>query len=99
MPYHCARCGLRITEETDYCIVCDATLTDCDALFGKAARMLSTRQHVSVGALQEMLDIGYARSGRILDELRQAGLIGEAGRDRQHKVLVSDFGVKDFGID
>ncbi len=49
---------------------------DRDPLFADAARLIIQQQQASVSLVQRRLKVGYARAGRIIDELEAAGVIG-----------------------
>jgi S-DNA-T family DNA segregation ATPase FtsK/SpoIIIE len=51
-------------------------LSDRDALFEEAARIVVMHQQGSTSLLQRRLKIGYNRAGRIIDQLEQAGIVG-----------------------
>lgn len=49
---------------------------DRDPLFEEAAKLIIQQQQASVSLVQRRLKVGYARAGRIIDELEDAGVIG-----------------------
>lgn len=54
----------------------DSNPDDRDVLFEEAARLIIQQQQASVSLVQRRLKVGYARAGRIIDELEAAGVIG-----------------------
>ena len=48
-----------------------------DDLFNKAVEVVLTAQRGSVSLLQRRLQIGYGRASRIVDQMAEAGLLGE----------------------
>ncbi len=57
-----------------------------DPLFDEAVRVVREANRASISLLQRRLRIGYARAGRLIDELEAAGIIGPdpgGGRSRQ----------------
>ena len=61
---------------------------DRDPLFGDAARLIIATQQGSVSMLQRRLKIGYARAGRIIDELADAGVVGPFDGSKARLVLM-----------
>ncbi len=59
-----------------------------DELFFEAARIVFRHREASVSMLQRRLDIGWARAGRIIDQLEQAGIVGPYVGSKSRKVLV-----------
>lgn len=60
---------------------------DRDPLFEDAARLIIATQQGSVSMLQRRLKIGYARAGRIIDELADAGVVGPFDGSKARLVL------------
>ncbi|MGO3018906.1 MAG: DNA translocase FtsK 4TM domain-containing protein [Anaerococcus sp.] len=61
---------------------------DEDELLPNAIEIVVNEQTASVSLLQRKLKIGYARAGRIVDQLEQRGLIGGYEGSKPRKVLV-----------
>ena len=61
---------------------------DRDDLFEDAARLIIRHQQGSVSLLQRRLKIGYARAGRIVDELEDAGVVGPFDGSKARMVLM-----------
>lgn len=61
---------------------------DRDPLFEDAARLMISSQQGSVSMLQRRLKIGYARAGRIVDELADAGVVGPFDGSKARQVLM-----------
>lgn len=61
---------------------------DRDELFEEAARLIIRTQQGSVSLLQRRLKIGYARAGRIVDELESAGVVGAFDGSKARQVLM-----------
>ena len=70
-----------VTEELEM----DMTV---DALFEEAARLVFRHQVASVSLLQRRLNLGYARAGRIVDQLEAAGIVEPFQGSKSRKVLV-----------
>ena len=63
-------------------------LEDEDELINEAIKVIVADQTASVSMLQRKLKIGYARAGRIIDQLEQKGIVGGYEGSKPRKVLV-----------
>ena len=61
-----------------------------DALFEEAARIVVNTQQGSTSMLQRQLKLGYNRAGRIMDQLENAGVVGNFNGAKAREVLISD---------
>jgi S-DNA-T family DNA segregation ATPase FtsK/SpoIIIE len=61
-----------------------------DELFREAARLVVRHQQGSASLLQRRLRIGYARAGRLIDELEAAGILGPFDGSKARDVLVDE---------
>lgn len=61
-----------------------------DDLFAEAVRTVCEYDRASASLLQRRLRIGYARAARLLDELEERGIVGEADGSRPRDVLIHD---------
>ncbi|HAJ78239.1 MAG TPA: cell division protein FtsK, partial [Fibrobacteres bacterium] len=69
----------------------DAGLGDSegrDTLFEEAARMIISIGQGSTSLLQRRMKIGYARAGRLMDELERAGMVGPQEGSKMREVLM-----------
>ena len=66
-------------------------MQNLDSLFEDAARMIVTSQRGSTSDLQRRLGMGYARAGRVMDQLEAAGIVGPQEGSKPRQVLVSNF--------
>ncbi len=62
--------------------------SDRDPLFEDAARLIIRHQQGSVSLVQRRLKVGYARAGRIVDELEAAGVVGPFTGSKARDVLL-----------
>jgi len=63
-------------------------LEETDEFFAEAARLVMQHKEASVSMLQRRLNVGWARAGRIIDQLEQAGIVGPYEGSKSRKVLV-----------
>ncbi|MEI6089477.1 MAG: DNA translocase FtsK 4TM domain-containing protein [bacterium] len=61
---------------------------DRDALFEEAARLIIYHQQGSVSLIQRRLKVGYARAGRMIDQLEKAGVVGRFEGSKSRAVLM-----------
>ena len=62
--------------------------SDRDPLFEEAAKLIIRTQQGSVSLIQRRLKVGYARAGRIVDELESAGVVGPFDGSKARQVLM-----------
>ncbi len=62
--------------------------TEVDPMFPEAAKLVFRHQVASVSLLQRRLGIGYARAGRIIDQLEAAGVVETFQGSKSRKVLI-----------
>ncbi len=80
----------------------DATGEDgdtLDELLSQAIEMAIVEGQTSISMLQRKMRIGYARAGRLIDEMTKRGIISQAAGAKPRKVLISqeEFDRMDFG--
>ena len=75
-----------LLEKSDSAAMYDASSRD--PLFEEAARLIVRHQQGSVSLIQRRLKVGYARAGRIVDELENAGIIGPFDGSKARQVLL-----------
>ncbi|MEO0082337.1 MAG: DNA translocase FtsK 4TM domain-containing protein [candidate division WOR-3 bacterium] len=63
---------------------------ELDEYFAEAARLVVRHREASVSMLQRRLDVGWARAGRIIDQLEEAGVVGPYVGSKSRKVMVSN---------
>lgn len=60
-----------------------------DAKFEEAAKFIIEKDKASIGMLQRVFKIGFNRAARIMDQLAEAGVVGEEEGTKPRKVLMS----------
>ena len=66
-------------------------LRQLDERFEEAARLIVSTQRGSTSDLQRRLGMGYAKAGRVMDQLEAAGVVGPQNGSKPREVLVKDF--------
>ncbi len=62
---------------------------DKDVLFAEAGKFIIDKEKASIGMLQRWFKIGFNRAARIMDQLAEAGVVGEEEGTKPRKVLMS----------
>lgn len=62
---------------------------ELDQYFAEAGRFIIEKDKASIGMLQRMFKIGFNRAARIMDQLCEAGVVGEEEGTKPRKVLMS----------
>lgn len=60
-----------------------------DAYFEEAGKFIIDKDKASIGILQRVFKIGFNRAARIMDQLAEAGVVGEEEGTKPRKVLMS----------
>lgn len=69
---------------------------DTDPLFWEAAQIVVDSQLGSTSGLQRRLKVGYARAGRIMDELESKGVVGPPDGSKPREVLLDEEGLEEL---
>lgn len=65
-----------------------------DEYFDQAAKFIIEKEKASIGMLQRVFKIGFNRAARIMDQLAEAGVVGEEEGTKPRKVLMT---MEEFG--
>jgi len=65
-------------------------LSERDAMFEEAARLIVHHQQGSTSLIQRKLKLGYNRAGRLIDQLEAAGIVGPFEGSKAREVLIKD---------
>lgn len=68
----------------------DVDLSERDALFEEAAKLIVMHQQGSTSLIQRKLKLGYNRAGRLIDQLEAAGIVGSFEGSKAREVLIKD---------
>ncbi len=63
--------------------------SEYDQYFAEAGRFIIDKDKASIGMLQRVFKIGFNRAARIMDQLCEAGVVGEEEGTKPRKVLMS----------
>lgn len=66
-------------------------MKDLDERFEEAARMVVMTQRGSTSDIQRRLGMGYAKAGRVMDQLEAAGIVGPQEGSKPRQVLISNY--------
>lgn len=62
---------------------------DRDEYFVQAGQFIIEKEKASIGMLQRMFKIGFNRAARVMDQLAEAGVVGEEEGTKPRKVLMT----------
>lgn len=65
-------------------------MKNLDPLFEEAARLAVLNRAVSTSMIQRKMQLGFARAGRIMDQLEAAGVVGPSQGSKPREALVPD---------
>ena len=65
------------------------TANDRDVYFADAGKFIIEKDKASIGMLQRVFKIGFNRASRIMDQLYEAGVVGDEEGTKPRKVLMS----------
>ena len=60
-----------------------------DALFAEAGRFIIEKDKASIGMLQRWFKVGFNRAARIMDQLSEAGVVGEEAGTKPREILMT----------
>ena len=63
--------------------------SDLDQYFVDAGRFIIEKEKASIGMLQRVFKIGFNRAARIMDQLCEAGVVGEEEGTKPRKILMT----------
>ena len=77
-----------IIEDIDKSESIDLEDDDTDILFTDAVEIILNENSASISLLQRKLKIGYARAGRIIDQMEEKGIVGPSEGSKPRKILI-----------
>ena len=60
-----------------------------DALFAEAGKFIIEKDKASIGMLQRWFKVGFNRAARIMDQLAEAGVVGEEAGTKPREILMT----------
>ncbi len=66
-----------------------SSASEIDSYFVEAGKFIIEKEKASIGMLQRVFKIGFNRAARIMDQLAEAGVVGEEEGTKPRKVLMS----------
>lgn len=79
----------KISSQTKTAIGGSGPDNDRDEYFLEAAKFIIEKDKASIGMLQRVFKIGFNRASRIMDQLYDAGVVGEEEGTKPRKVIMS----------
>ena len=79
-----------IQEKIQTAAVKAATSQERDEYFEDAAKFIIDKDKASIASLQRVFKIGFNRAARLMDQLCEAGIVGEEEGTKPRKVLMSE---------
>ena len=67
-----------------------------DAKFAEAARLVVLARAGSVSMLQRKMEIGFARAGRLMDQMERMGVVGKDRGSKARELLLDELQVEDL---
>ncbi|MFW5761379.1 MAG: DNA translocase FtsK 4TM domain-containing protein [Cyclobacteriaceae bacterium] len=77
-------------DDDESSAVGEVDLSERDALFDDAARLIVAHQQGSTSLIQRKMKLGYNRAGRLIDQLEAAGIVGPFEGSKAREVLIHD---------
>lgn len=84
-----ARYDEDITEKINSETEVEQDMGDCDELLPKAIEIAVSLGNISTSMVQRRLGVGYARAGRIIDQMEHRGIISGADGSKPRNVLIT----------
>lgn len=79
----------KMNTQTQPSMESDGTKNERDAYFVEAGKFIIEKDKASIGMLQRMFKVGFNRAARIMDQLADAGVVGEEEGTKPRKILMS----------
>lgn len=79
----------QISSQTKSATAAGGPSNDRDEYFMEAAKFIIEKDKASIGMLQRVFKIGFNRASRIMDQLYEAGVVGEEEGTKPRKVVMS----------
>ncbi|QQK07623.1 FtsK/SpoIIIE family DNA translocase [Miniphocaeibacter halophilus] len=86
-----------IIEDIDKKQEASENIQSTDELFKDAVKIILDENSASISLLQRKMKIGYARAGRLIDEMEEMGIVSGYEGSKPRKILVGKDYLKDIG--
>lgn len=86
-----------IIEDIDKKQEASENIQSTDELFKDAVKIILEENSASISLLQRKMKIGYARAGRLIDEMEEMGIVSGYEGSKPRKILVGKDYLKDIG--
>ncbi len=83
----------------DYGVTDDAEKDDADSLLPEAIELAKELGQISTAMVQRRMKVGYARAGRIIDQMEQRGLISGANGSKPREVYINRIAAAEYGTE
>ena len=100
------KCNKKLNENDKFCKYCGATSrffnsglfleqntneSDCDELLIEAIELAVEMECISASMIQRKFKVGYARAGKIIDQMEEQGIVSQFEGSKPRRILISKY--------